>query len=290
MLRAVEERLSDNGASHEDLLLNDFGYAEDLHELLKIVDNHARKQLHPYRRRGSTDEVANLTNMHTMLSRRLAERSFPSDMYDDIIKSIGFYLRVCDVVGAEFESVLEEAIISAANRQWEDEILDSVSVIVKAENREQAIREGARHIGKRRLSNAELRTIAESDTEEFIKFSELERYSDRDRIIREFLDNPDRIEEGLNFTEMEPSVQYQGLRVRTDFLARDSDDVTTFVEVVADPSEDLSEEVSRLDTFLNAADSPDNGVRGIVVVPDRITNSGQMQAAAEYHNIDICVV
>lgn len=287
----VEQFFPDRPSSHADIDTVDQGLVNYLSNIQTELEEYREKygrRRHRYSRRRL--EGPGLRSAMHILERNYRKKSFPPEMRDDVVKAIGFYLRIVDASRADLETVLDDAITHMVSRYRDEEVLESVSVNIDVSDREQALERGQRRLGGERLSNAELRALVESNTDILVEHETLNQYSLHDRLFERLLENPDLLGSGFKFKDIEPSIEYRDLSVQVDLLGEDQDGTTTLVEIETDPSENFTNEIERMRILVDAADKSGGEVQGIIVSPESIVHGDTSQISATEPQIDVRLV
>jgi hypothetical protein len=297
----VVEILSEFRSDHEDMRRELDAYQEALEKVENRIDNEDEfsdspiglrldtdikeitRKLKDYsdtydrlRRRHGRDKYS-ITSVIDRLQQYIHNQSFSPAMRDNVVKSIGFYLRVADVVDADMERLLEDAVTATVGVHHSEEVLDQVSVDIRTQSRDRARKIGRKRLGKQRLSNAELRALAESDAELFSEFDGSVEYSRHDQIVQRVLSQPNQLGPGFEFLEIEPTIEYQDLEVTADLLGEDVEGHSVLVEVAADPSDDFGDEIDRMKILLDSFEQSDSVVRGVILVPGHLIETKKPQ-------------
>jgi len=257
--------------------------ADRLDDLLdSLLENYGRRARHRH------DSEPHLYEAMDILRHHLRGQVFSPDMRDNVVKSIGFYLRVSDAVGADLENMIEEAIESMIATHRQNEVLDSASVNINTESKDSAIQRGEEKIGKYRLSNAELRALVGRDRVDVDGLASINSYSLKDQLLERVLEEPSILGSEIEFTEIEPTIEYHGMPVRTDLMGKDLEGNTGLIDIEVDFSENLTAELERMQLLIDAVDGEDE-VRGIIIVPKRELED-EKPLKEEFPRVDICPI
>jgi DNA repair exonuclease SbcCD ATPase subunit len=278
------ERVFQSGDnSRHDYPYTEIGLSQRAEKVNKLSEEYRRR--HRLRRRRQHNSKPKLVDCITILEKHLNRRALSPDTRENVVKSIGFYLRVIDAVDADLEQMTEEAIESTITTHCHDKILDSVSVNIKTESKSKALKQGKQKIGKSRLSNAELRALAENN-DDISKIAGIDGYSLQDLLLKRVLEEPDLLGSNIEFLEIEPTIEYHGMPVRASLMGNDSEGNTVLINIEVGSSEDLAERLERMELLIDAVDG-DEEVRGIIVVPLREFENKKSIRKDEFPRVDV---
>lgn len=286
-LEQLERVLESEDYARLGLTRDEINFVEKANRLDELLNTNLEK--HGRRARHRRDSEPHLRNAMKILRQQLQGQAFFPDMRDNVVKSIGFYLRVSDAVGADLEDMIEEAIESTITTHRQNEILDSVSVDIRTASKDRALQRGKKKMGKYRLSNAELLALAGSGDIDVGEIAGIDSYSLQDLLLKRLFEEPEVLGSDIEFTEIEPTIEYHGLPVRTDLMGTDPEGNTVLINLEVDFSEDLTAKLERMQLLIDAVEGDDE-VRGIVVVPRK--EFGDKKSISEYETprVDICPI
>lgn len=286
-LEQLERVLQSEDYPRRGLTRDEIDFVEKADRLDDLLNTNLEK--YGRRARHRRDSEPHLRDAMEILRHKLRGQAFSPDMRDNVVKSIGFHLRVSDAVGADLEDMIEEAIESTITTHRQNKILDSVSVDIRTASKDRALQHGKEKMGKYRLSNAELRALAGSGDVDIGEVAGIDSYSLQDLILKRLLEEPDVLGSNIEFTEIEPTIEYHGMSVRTDLMGNDSEGNTVLIDIEVNASEDLTAKLERMQLLIDAVDGDDE-VRGIVVVPRREFGDEKSVTEYDFPRVDICPI
>lgn len=271
--------------SRHDYPYTEIGLSQRAEKVNKLSEEYRRRHNHRLRAPRQHNSKPKLADCIRILEKHLNRRAFSPDTRENVVKSIGFYLRVIDAVDADLEQITEEAIESTITTHCHDKILDSVSVNIKTESKSKALKQGKQKIGKSRLSNAELRALAENN-DDISKIAGIDGYSLQDLLLKRVLEEPDLLGSNIEFLEIEPTIEYHGMPVRASLMGNDSEANTVLINIEVCSPEDLAERLERMELLIDAMDGGEE-VRGIIVVPLREFENKKSIRKDKFPRVDV---
>lgn len=273
VVREVRKDLDYDYVPEEDLL-----FLQD--EIEKRTSRHDPRE---NRVRSKPELHHRLRHFPRDIQSELEKPEFDPELRDDVIRALAFYFRVSDVLGISTEELIKEAFRTMFDQEHRDEVLDHVVVTSEADNREEAAERASSKPGDERLSNAELRSLAETNpdllTERYEKTIEVTEVD----LVEHVKNNPELLEDGLEIEDLEP--KNPDSTAVPDMVARDEDGKIVILEFKTSLT-DRARISAQLENFIQDYGGPDR-VRGMLVVPASAIEEDNDVSTSFHDSIDV---
>lgn len=253
---------------------------EDIQAAQEVIMDLARAT---DRSRKAGEAVSDVRRIRNEIDELIEEATFADGMEEHVTVSLAFYLRVSEILGADTESIVREALLRTYQHEHPEQTVGNITVDISAMNRDEASKRAVSELreGSRWLEVTELRALAETNPAELRALVETEEITEAE-LRNAVLSRLDSIESGLEIVDEDPKVSGGG-RV-PDMVARDEDGQLVLLEFKRSLETLDEERIDELEEMVNQYGGLDRA-RVIVVFPAESLGADQSPLESDRESV-----